>query len=381
MKLTFFFPAFPPALDGIGDHTARLAAALSRHCEVTVLTTQSDAETVPGVDVRVLPPIDTRGGQQALIQAIQTHPPDWLFVQFNQFSYGRWGFNPRFPLTIKHLRQTVSDMRIAVFFHEDFVPISSWKFAVMTTWQRWQFWMLGRQAEHVFFSIEPWVAKYRSWFPDAVVTALPVGSNMPDPTITYRDARRELGIASDQFVAGIFGTIGPSRPLRHIRAATDALSDRDPNLLVLYVGPHGPDLRAALGNVALHDAGPLPGPDVSRHLAAMDIHLSPFADGMSSRRGSCLAGLQHGVATISTGGVHTELVFLDARGRALALTPVDAPDAFAREALRLWDDPTYRHRLGRAGRELYQSRCDWSVIADRLVSALGTSALAPAPVA
>jgi glycosyltransferase involved in cell wall biosynthesis len=199
---------------------------------------------------------------------------------------------------------------------------------------------------------------------------------MPDPTITYRDARRELGIAPDQFVAGIFGTIGPSRPLRHIRAAIDALSGRDPDLLVLYVGPHGPDLRAALGNVNFRDAGPLPSPDVSRHLAAMDIHLSPFADGMSSRRGSCLAGLQHAVATVSTDGVHTESVFLDARGSALALAPVGNPDAFAREALQLWDDPINRHRLGQTGQELYQSRCDWPVIADRLLSTLQTSALA-----
>ena len=32
----------------------------------------------------------------------------------------------------------------------------------MTTWQRAQFWALGALADHVFFSIDPWVQKYQA---------------------------------------------------------------------------------------------------------------------------------------------------------------------------------------------------------------------------
>jgi len=370
MKLSILFPAFPPALDGIGDYTARLAVTLADRCDVTVITAQQDAEPVPGVQLRLVPPLDTPAGRSAVEKVVVADAPDWLLIQFNQFSYGRWGLNPLFPLAIRRLRRRCPALRIAVMFHEDFVPITSWKFAAMTTWQRWQFWMLGRQADHVFFSIEPWAERYRSWFPHAPVTALPVGSNIPNQKVSYNDARVALGIAPDQFVAGVFGTAGPSRLLSLIRAATDALAARVPSLLVLYVGPHGSAIRDALGPIPMRDAGALPAPDVSRHLAAMDVHLTPFDDGVSSRRGSCLAGLQHGVATLTTEGVHTEEVFLDARDTALCMTPVDAPDAFARIAVDLWEHPDRRHEIGRQGRLLYESHCDWPVVAEQFLTEL-----------
>jgi len=371
MKLSILFPAFPPALDGIGDYTARIAATLADWCDVTVITAQSDAEPVPGVSLRSVPPLDTAAGRAALENTIIEDAPDWLLIQFNQFSYGRYGFNPLFPLAIRRLRRRCPSLQIAVMFHEDFVPVTSWQFAIMTTWQRWQFWTLGRQADHVFFSIEPWAGRYRSWFPNATVTALPVGSNIPNLNVSYRDARVELDITPNQFVVGIFGTAGPSRLLPLIREATDALAGRVSNLLVLYVGPHGSVVRDALGPVPLRDAGALPAADVSRHLSAMDVHMTPFDDGVSSRRGSCLAGLQHGVATLTTEGVHTENVFLQARGRALCTVPVHDSDAFSRAAVDLWENPSRRRQIGRAGRLLYESRCDWPVVANRLLAGLG----------
>jgi len=133
MKLSILFPAFPPALDGIGDYTARLAATLVDRCDVTVITSQQDAEPVPHVPLRRIPYLDTSAGRIALEDTVAADAPDWLLIQFNQFSYGTYGFNPLFPLTIRRLRRRYPSLRIAVMFHEDFVPVISWKFAVMTT--------------------------------------------------------------------------------------------------------------------------------------------------------------------------------------------------------------------------------------------------------
>jgi glycosyltransferase involved in cell wall biosynthesis len=335
-----------------------------------VLTTQPDAEDVAGVDVSILPAFDTREGRQALIQAVQTDAPDWLFVQFNQFSYGRWGFNPGFPLAIRHLRETIPGMRIAVMFHEDYVPVSNWRFAVMTTWQRWQFWMLGRQADRVFFSIRPWVDKYGSWFPEATVSDLPVGSNMPYLGIAPAEAKQSFGLSPDRFVLGIFGQVNASRMVPTIAAAAEAVCARDSSATVLYAGPQGDAVRAALPGLPLVDLGALPAEDVSRALSAMDVHVSPFMDGISSRRGSALASLQHGVATVSTLGVHTDAPFRAVDGTALHLALEEDPDAFVRHTLRLWKDDAHRTRLAAAGQDFYQRTYDWPILGERLLSML-----------
>ena len=97
------------------------------------------------------------------------------------------------------------ETRLAVMFHEDFVPAINWKFAIMRQWQRWQFKKLGRAAHLVFFSIDPWVKRYSSWFPGKPVLHLPVGSNIPLIEISNREARRRLGITDGKLVLGLFG--------------------------------------------------------------------------------------------------------------------------------------------------------------------------------
>ena len=128
-----------------------------------------------------------------IVDVIEKDRPDWLFIQFNQFSYGRWGLNPFLPLAIARIRRRCPGTRIAWMAHEDFVPITNWRFAVMTIWQRAQFKALGQMADHIFFSIEPWTEKYQAWFPRKPVTHLPVGSNIPHVGPSRDEARRPAG--------------------------------------------------------------------------------------------------------------------------------------------------------------------------------------------
>jgi len=113
------------------------------------------------------------------MSAIETDTPDWLLLQYNPFSYGRWGLNLDLPLVIRDIKRRQPFIRIALMGHEPFVPISNWRSAIMTTWQRWQLWMLGRSADVVFFSIQPWARKFQTWWPNKPVLHLPVGSNIP----------------------------------------------------------------------------------------------------------------------------------------------------------------------------------------------------------
>lgn len=385
MTIDLIFPVLPPALDGIGDYTALLARALAPRADVRVLTGPGPHDAIDGVDVEPAFTVTPPQGVRRLLGAVERRRPDWVVLQFNQFSYGRWGLNPFLPLVMRQIKRRLPGTGIAWMAHEDFVPVTSWKFAIMTLWQRWQFWMLGRTADRVFLSIEPWAEKYQRWFPDTLVRHLPVASNIPRGEHARADARRHLGLAPETFVAGVFGTVNASRMLPLIRRAATAMqaacaqSPEGRDFALLYVGPHGADMRAAMGpGLPLLDAGRLPADEVSAAFAAMNLHLTPFVDGVSTRRGSFLAGLQHGVPTVGTAGELTDAMLLDADGDAFLLAPASDPAAFEHHALALLDSDDQRARMAVAARALYDSTFSFEVIAERLLAGLGAPLSQPA---
>lgn len=372
LKIALLFPALPPTLDGIGDHTARLSSALSSHAEVQVLTAEEDPATIPGVDIEQAFTLPPRSGVWELIDAVRTDPPDWLFVQFNQFSYGQWGLNPYFPVALWQLKQKVPQIKIAVMFHEDFVPITSWKNAVMTTWQRAQFWALGALSDQVFFSIEPWVQQYRSWWPGKPVHHLPVGSNIPMIEANRSKIRAALGIDDATFVMGVFGSLRASRLVGHIRAAAEAVLRQTDDALLLYIGPHGQAFTEEMNSLPVVNAGRLPAEEVSRHFQAMDVHLAPFIDGASTRRGSFLTGLQHAVCSVSTSGPLTDELLMAQHADAFILPPVGNKPAFAKGVVDCYLDPVRRQKIGQAAQQFYLRNLSFERAAERVINALTT---------
>jgi len=378
MTLALVFPVLPPAIDGIGAYTARLAEALATTAEVSIYTAAKTATIAPSV--RVVPDafsVDAPSGIRRLRSEIHRMPPDWLVVQYNPFSYGRWGYNPNLPHLLYRLRRECPTLRIAVMVHEPFVPVDRWQWALMTTWQRAQLWALGRTADTVFFSTAPWSQRFRSWFPNTLVSHLPVGSNIPRTHVDRSASRSALGYEPDDLVVGIFGSGHFSRLLDFAHAGIDALQSARSNARVLYVGPAGPKVRAALPTVPVHDAGALPDSEVSRHFAAMDLYLAPFRKGASTRRGSLLVGLQHGIPSVSTYGAHTDDLFYREAETSLLMAPDDRPDVYAQQVMRLGRDPALRAKIGLGGRRLFDSTFTWSSIAGRMMKTLSTIGTEP----
>src|SRR4051794_2376233 len=93
--ISLIAPALPPLVDGIGDYAARLAGALCRSSEICVFTTSAEpCSPIPGV--RIIPAFDPKRRKTVrnLREVVSEHRPDWVILQFNQFSYGKWGLNP-----------------------------------------------------------------------------------------------------------------------------------------------------------------------------------------------------------------------------------------------------------------------------------------------
>ena len=364
------FPRLPPTPDGIGDYTACLAGALAEHSRVKILTTQPTHTPIPGVAVRQAFALEPTRGVQGLLDAVAEDPPDWLVLQYNPFSYGRRGFNPHLPRVVRTLKQRHPALRLAVMVHEVAPPWLNARLVLMSTWQLAQLWRLSRAADVLFVAIEPWVASFRRWFGKTPVHHLPVGSNMPYRPVARAEARRRLGLGDPTFVVGVFGTAHPTRLLDFVRAAATALRRETDAMQVLYVGPDGAQMQQRLEGFPVYDAGRVPPEDASRYFAAMDVCLAPFRRGVSTRRGSFMAALQQGVATVSTYGSHTDMILQRANGQAFLLAPDDDPNTFARYACALLHDPARRTRIAGRGQALYQAAFDWNVLAAQLVEAL-----------
>ncbi len=370
MKIHLISAALPPQRDGIGDYTACLAAEMARSASVTVLTGAPNPASICGAVVKTAFSVQDPPSVRHIAKFIASDKPDWALLQYNPFCYGRWGLNLYLPEMMRRLRRVSPGTRIAVMVHEPFVPVITPQFAVMSAWQRWQLWRLGQGGDVLFFSIDAWRQRFERWFPGKPAVHLPVGSNIPQVPMGRAEARARLGIHEDAVVLGLFGTAGSGRMLGRAKEALAAVRAAGTPAQALYIGPDSGEVCAALGSADVIAEGPFPAEEVSRRLAAMDIYLAAYVDGVSTRRGAFMAALQHGIATVGTHGSLTDALLEQEDQRAFLLTAVDKPDAFSAAVVGLAENAALRQRFGQEAQKLYKREFTWQKTAARLLSAM-----------
>ena len=332
-------------VDAIDEYSRRLVEALCNHG----VPTRYVAHGLPSAHRRI------------------AHPR-WLLLQYNPFSYGRWGIAPGLIREVLAFRRRTG-VPIAVSVHEAWVDSSDrgrppWRSSLMGAYQHAQLAVLLRLADVVMAATEGLARKvgHRA-------IHVPVGSNVSPLPISQSDARLSLGF-EDELIVTLFGRGHPSRALEYATAAIELLAQtRGPRALkVLNLGVDAPPARLS-PDIGVVSRGHLTADDLSIHLRATDILLLPFTDGLSTRRTTLMAGLAHELPVVGLRGPGTDGVLADSR-EALTLTPIDDIDAFAYATLRLASDPERLRRAGRAAHELYATQFDWPVTARRVAAAM-----------
>lgn len=291
---------------------------------------------------------------------------DVLVVQYNPFSYGRWGFAPRLILVavVARVRQ---QPRVVLMVHEPYVPINSLRSAAMGSWQRLQLWTLASAADSCFGAIEAWQARLAPRAGARQMTHLPVGANFPDMREARGEVRQQYGWSADVIVLASMTTGHPSHLSDHVREAIRHAQTQHERVVMLNFGTGPPDLSDLGTRTEILTPGPLEADQLARLLSAADVFLAPYSDGVSTRRGSLMAALQHGIPVVATIGPLTDRLLANYPS-ALLLSPVGDTEAFARGVdLAI----TGHERRRQAARELYAEAFDWPVIAERLLDVLG----------
>jgi hypothetical protein len=159
-------------------------------------------------------------------------------------------------------------------------------------------------------------------------------------------------------LVGHFGSYGALvAPLLEQRLVRLMASATRPAILLLGRGAerYASDLMARHPEWQgrMHAAGYVPSDRLGAHLAACDLLIQPYPDGVTTRRTSVMTGLARGCAVVTTAGHLTEPLW--AEQGAVALVDVADAARFADAAEELLRDGAARARLGARAREVYDA--------------------------
>ena len=376
MKIGLVSGGYPPEIDGIGDYTAWMAKALiSRQdveAPVSVFTsTGKEREQGSGIDVIQFFDRSSPGGFGRLVELSHQRKLDWLLLQYNPFSYGARGICYFVPETIVRLKKLYPKIRVAVMFHETFMKEKGLKPALLGVLQKMICRRLAASSDVCFVSVEGFSADVNTRN-GKDVEVLPVGSNLPELSIDPREAKQQFGWEEGDLVMGTFGQKHPSRKIDWMFEAFEQVKKQIPKARFLYIGGGGDEMRRHIQDASLITTGPLSGVNVAKSIHAIDIYLSPFVDGVSTRRGSFVAALQHGSAIVGTDGSLTDQTLRGENGKSFELVTAGDSVGFAGKCIELACHTEYRQRLGRNARLLFERTFAWDVLCERMLGSLGS---------
>ena len=373
MKIGIICPSFPPsgAPDGIGDYTRILADALARRgSEVWVWTRRSHPGPEEIGRVKVVPFRDrwslaALGGAAKLARSQRL---DVLNVQYAPDLFpAAAAVLAALPLW---LRVSASEAVFTTSFHtlggrslrsrlRSYVLIQCSRGVISTN-------------EEVTYLLGKYAARALS-----KTREIPIGSNI-QPAMLDREAvrsrvRSSLNLENGASLLAHFGQFYPGKGVETLLEAAALLSRSGLSFKILMIGgskseaePYRRGLQTRAERLGVADhliwTGARPEEEVAEFLAASDLYVVPYDGGVSTRRGSLMAGLAAGMAVVTTHPEIPSAYFRD--GENVALVPAGDPEALARLMRELLADDERRRGLERGVRELAR-RFDWDGIAEQ----------------
>jgi glycosyltransferase involved in cell wall biosynthesis len=223
--------------------------------------------------------------------------------------------------------------------------------------------ILLQAARQVWVSIPAWE---RMWKPYLLGRPVPFRW-LPIPTSLRVPLQGEVGKVRQRLtggsgpVVGHFGTYGSPVASMLLEILPVILAEpARPHVLLIGAGSEDflPCLlsRCPDSRDAVRATGSVPDEALSGYVAACDLLVQPYPDGISARRTSAMAGLFLGVPIVTTKGRLTE-TFWEESG-AVRLAPVGDRAAFLGHVQYLLDHPDARRQLAGRARALYDETFD-----------------------
>jgi len=375
-------PEYPPATGGVADYTHLIAQRLAQ----------------VGEDVHVWCPASATSHEpRHAADPFEVHPdfgqfrradlarvghlldrfasPRRLLVQWVPHGYGFRAMNLRFCYWL--WRRARRGDHVELMVHEAYLAFweGTWRQNAAAVVHRVMTIVLLQAARRVWVAIPAWE---RNWKPYTLGRSvpfvwLPIPSGLPcAERQAVSDVRIRLG-AGGRPVIGHLGTYGsPVSSLLFDALAELLVRLSAPQILLMGKGSEA--FRISFlqrhpqhaGRVTA--AGPLTDSALAAHVAACDLLIQPYPDGITSRRTTAMAGLHLGVPIVTTSGVLTEPFW--ATSNAVRLSSIGDWTTFVDHVDRLLRHPDERTHLAARGKTFYEATFD----VQRTVAALRSAA-------
>jgi glycosyltransferase involved in cell wall biosynthesis len=317
-------------------------------------------------------PWSERGWPMAL-RNLQQQSADWrgrwVLLQYTALAWSTRGFAMDVPRVIKVLR--AAGARIGVVYH-DAQPFSGSRAVdqLRRFVQRRIMRQLLRASDQAILTVP---REKLSWIPvDARNAAfIAVGANLP----LLAPSGTERTLHGGEMAVAVFGVTGGSagqQEVTQIIAVVRFAAEKLGKLRLSVFGRHADLAEAGLRKglrglpVTLRVAGVLPESDVEALLRSSDVLLF-VRGGISTRRGSAIAGIACGLPVIAFAGSETAAPITDA---GVVLVPGGNKTALGEALVRVLSDREYHARLAERSRAAYQKHFSWEAIAFQYASLL-----------
>lgn len=372
MNICVICGAPPNSHDGVGDFAWLLAQELSKENRVSFMVPRSaDAEGCLDSGSVAIYRVTSGWGlrtSKEVLSIIRRLQPQILLIHFVPQLYGWNGAKPF--LTLMLLRLKRMGYPIVTVAHEFSAPFGpSPKLMLWATIHRALFRLIVVSSTRVVTTTLFCRSLLQRRFSgrQTVFHQIPVSSAIaavPIDEAQKQVLRSQIGIAADDFVVSTFGSTMRSTGKRLKQLFCWFAREYAP-VHLLVIGKAGEAMRQKTSNEfslleRITFTGPLTREEVSRYLSLTDLYVTLYPDGASTRRTSLLAGLAHGLATVSNVGVLTDPLIASSEALHLIKDPLSEKE---RAALReLCRDPVRRRELRKRARAFYEYRFSWEKI-------------------
>jgi len=362
---------YPPQRGGVSDYSRVVARGLVAAGDSVHVYAPAFPESDSHDDGIIVHRLSGRFGPRALLELsrlLDHQPSHRVLIQYVPHAFGFKAMNLPFCLWLcAHSRKFGG---ASVMFHEVQLGILSGdpaRYRLIDAVTKMMAMLAARSAARIFVATPRWEQLLSRYVPNnQPIVWMPVPSTVPviDDCARVAAARRRWSAhtqSADGCLIGHFGTYSPAIAAM-LCAIVPTILANDPAVTMLLIGANGDTFRETLVNAnptlanRIAATGKLPADELSLALSSCEVVIQPYPDGVTSRRTSMMAALEHARAIVTTRGLFTESLW--EQSGAVLLAQAGDSRAFASAVGDLLGDRVRRRHSASAAKALYASRFD-----------------------
>jgi glycosyltransferase involved in cell wall biosynthesis len=295
-KVAIFAPHYPPVKGGVSDYTSKLFDEFQKQdIPSLVITKKSSLRKKSPSIVEVELPTAFTSFQSAIIDNNVTD----LLIEYTPKSFNpkTLGINLWLVIHILRIRKIVN---VHLYAHETNYPIEFTKAGILLgPIHTIQFYLLSLLSKTTTFSTKRFEEKWKKRIPikSRAMHTIPIGSNIEPVTISTQNQK-------DQVI--FFGSNHPTCLKEQALETMIHIANKKPHINFVILGLKESDLSITTHHDRFEFPGYLSESQISKYYNESKLSILPLMDGCSTRRGTLMCSIAHGVPVLTNYGESTD---------------------------------------------------------------------------